>query len=189
MRPFPWKWRVCNEQALKPIEVDYSAEMEHDGRLYTFTVPNLEILECEACRSRVLPKKAFAAVIDRLRSEAGLLTPMQIRENRKRLGLTQEQLANCLRVAKETVSRWETGGQIQQRAMNDFMRAFFDVPELRTYLALIRGCAPVPCTPAPETYPVVHGAATNTTVVISAPVINTPASDYYEPTLAAAPAA
>jgi putative zinc finger/helix-turn-helix YgiT family protein len=138
-RPYPWKCRSCGKQSLKPVVVDYTTEMEHDGRLYSLMVPNLEILECEACRSRVLPEAALAAVVDKLRAEAGLMTPAEIREKRRRLGLTQEQLANYLRVAKETVSRWETGGQIQQRVMNDFLRAFFEVPELRAYLAELRG--------------------------------------------------
>ncbi len=138
-RPFPWKCRECGKRTLKPVVVDYSTEMEHDGRLYSFTVPNLEILECEACHSRVLPKAALEAVVDKLRAEAGLLKPAEILEKRKRLGLTQEQLANYLRVAKETVSRWETGRQIQQLAMNDFMEAFFAVPALRMYLKRRRG--------------------------------------------------
>jgi putative zinc finger/helix-turn-helix YgiT family protein len=73
-------------------------------------------------------------VTQELRQKAGLLTPTQIRENRKRLGLNQEQLANLLRVAKETVSRWETGGQIQQRAMDLLLRMFFDVPQVRHWL-------------------------------------------------------
>src|SRR5438874_3344122 len=120
-RPFPWKCRACGRQALKPTVVDYSTEMEHDGRAYSLTVPKLGILECEACHNRVLPDAALARVLDELRAQAGLLTPAEIREKRKQLGLTQEQLAKYLRVAKETVSRWETGGQIQQRAMSDFL--------------------------------------------------------------------
>jgi putative zinc finger/helix-turn-helix YgiT family protein len=119
--------------------MDYPAEVEHDGRPYSFIVPNIEILECEDCHNRVLPDVAFAAVMNKLRAEAGLLTPIEIREKRKHLGLTQEQFANYLNVAKETVSRWETGGQIQQRVMNDFMRAFFDLPSLREYLRRLRG--------------------------------------------------
>lgn len=138
-RPYPWKCRECGKQTLKPVVVDYSTEMEHDGRLYTFTVPNLEILECEDCHNRILPDAAFKAVVDRLRAEAGLLTPEEIRTKRKRLGFTQEQLANYLRVAKETVSRWETGGQLQQRAMDLLLRLFFDLPQVRMWLGVQGG--------------------------------------------------
>lgn len=119
--------------------MDYSTEMEHDGRLYSFTVPSLQILECEDCHNRVLPDAAFEAVVNRLRVEAGLLTPEEIRAKRKQLGFTQEQLANYLKVAKETVSRWETGGQIQQRAMDLLLRLFFDLPQVRLWLGAPRG--------------------------------------------------
>lgn len=138
-RPFPWKCRNCGERAVQPIRVDYATEMEHDGRPYALTVPNLDILECEQCHNRTLPDEAFAQVIAALRAEADLLTPEAIREHRKRLGLTQEEFANYLRVAKETVSRWESGKQIQQRAMNDFMTVFFNVPEAREFLRNLRG--------------------------------------------------
>jgi putative zinc finger/helix-turn-helix YgiT family protein len=141
-RPFPWKCRNCGNQSVKPVVVNYSTEMDHDGRSYSLTVPNLEILECEACQNRTLPDGALARVISELRVKADLLTPEEIRGNRRRLGLTQEQLAAYLRVAKETVSRWESGKQIPQRAMSDFMRSFFDVPELREYLRRLRGLPP-----------------------------------------------
>jgi putative zinc finger/helix-turn-helix YgiT family protein len=133
-RPYPWKCRSCGKQEVRPAIVDYSTEMEHDGRSYSLTVPNLTILECANCHNRNLPDEAFARVVGELRAKADLLTPEMIRAERKRLALTQEMLANLLGVAKETVSRWETGGQIQQRVMNDFLKAFFALPELRDYL-------------------------------------------------------
>ena len=57
-------------------------------------------------------------------------------QKRESLGLTQKQLANLLRVADATVSRWETGGQIQQRSMDLLLRAFSDIPALRQYLGM-----------------------------------------------------
>lgn len=121
--------------------MDYPAEMEHDGRSYSFVVTGIEILECDACHNRVLPSAAFVTVMDKLRTEAGLLTPTEIREKRKSLDLTQEQLANDLKIAKETVSRWETGGQIQQRVMDVLLRLYFDMPEVREYLKQSQGAA------------------------------------------------
>jgi hypothetical protein len=37
-------------------------------------------------------------------------------------------------VAVFTLSRWETGAQIQQRSLDRFLRAFFKLPELRETL-------------------------------------------------------
>jgi DNA-binding transcriptional regulator YiaG len=109
--------------------------MDHDGRAYSLTIPDLEILECADCHARSLPDKAHDILVAALRTKAGLLAPNEIREKRLGLGLTQEQLAKHLKVAKETVCRWETGGQIQQRAMDMLLRLYFDVADARTYLA------------------------------------------------------
>jgi len=133
-RTYPWKCRSCGQQLLNPKKVDYSTEMEHDGRAYSFAISDLSILECDACGERVLPDDSLQLVLDELRRKAGLLTPTEIREKRKQLGLTQEQLASHLGVAKETVSRWETGGQIQQRGFDKLLRVYFSVPEARSYL-------------------------------------------------------
>src|SRR5262245_1930245 len=125
-RPYPWKCRTCRERKVNPIMVpSYSAEMEHDGRAYTVTVRDLDVLECEACHARMLPDAASKRLTEALRREAGLLMPAEIRRKRELLGLSQKLLANHLNVAAETVSRWETGAQIQQRAMDLFLRAYF----------------------------------------------------------------
>ena len=44
------------------------------------------------------------------------------------LGLSQEQFANLLGVSEATVSRWEMGAQIQQRAMDRFLRVCLASP-------------------------------------------------------------
>jgi DNA-binding transcriptional regulator YiaG len=59
-----------------------------------------------------------------LRDAAGLLSPEQIRQNREALRLTQKQLANLMRISESTLSRWETGGQIQQRCMDGMALGF-----------------------------------------------------------------
>jgi putative zinc finger/helix-turn-helix YgiT family protein len=134
MRPFPWKCGTCGKRAVMPRVVEYGIEKEHDGRAYPLTIPNLEVYECQECHACTLPDKSSDKVTCALREAAGLLTPMEIRDQRKRFGLTQEQLATFLKVAKETVSRWETGGQIQQRSMDLLLRVFFGVPQVRSWL-------------------------------------------------------
>jgi putative zinc finger/helix-turn-helix YgiT family protein len=119
--------------------LDYPAEMEHDGRAYSLTIPALDVLRCESCGTRVLTDEAHQAIVTALRTAAGLLAPEEIRRRRESLGLTQKQLAACLKVADSTVSRWETGAQIQQRAMDLLLRAFFEVPQLRQYCADLAG--------------------------------------------------
>lgn len=140
-RPFPWKCRECRERAVSPATVDYVTELEHDGRLYPVTVNDLTVLRCEKCGSMQLPDASHERLMVALRRAAGLLTPNQITTRRSALGLNQKAFAQLLGVAPATVCRWESGGQIQQRVMNDFITAFFEVPELRAYLSKVRGVA------------------------------------------------
>jgi DNA-binding transcriptional regulator YiaG len=130
--------------------------MEHDGRSYSFTVPNIELLKCSSCQEQVLPNNSLIRIYDKLRSEAGLLSPAEIRDNRNRLGLTQDALATHLNIAKETISRWETGGQIQQRGYDTLLRVYFALKSVPDYLA--------PKLPGPALYPVrlLMNSASNT---------------------------
>ena len=70
-----------------------------------------------------------------LRKAAGLLTPDEIREGRRGLQLTQKALAEKLDIAEATLSRWETGAQMQQRVLDKILRAYFGLPELRRFFA------------------------------------------------------
>jgi putative zinc finger/helix-turn-helix YgiT family protein len=137
--PHPLKCRTCREKGVVPVTMDYTAEIEHDGRLYQVKVPQLEVLRCGACGAIVLGDAASERVSEALRRAAGLLSPAEIKAGRKRLNLKQKELASYLNVAESTLSRWETGGQIQQRAMDTLLRLFFDLPEVRARL----GCPEV----------------------------------------------
>jgi putative zinc finger/helix-turn-helix YgiT family protein len=106
----------------------------HDGRSYTVTVPALRPPRCRACGERVLDTEANQLISRAFRQQAQLLAPEEIRQYRKALGLTQEQLASTLGVAEATLSRWETGAQIQQRSLDKLMRLFFELPEVRRAL-------------------------------------------------------
>jgi transcriptional regulator with XRE-family HTH domain len=68
---------------------------------------------------------------DALRIHLKLLAPKQIREAIDRIGLTQKELALRLGIAEETLSRWLTESQIQSRAMDNLLRAYFAFPQIR----------------------------------------------------------
>jgi putative zinc finger/helix-turn-helix YgiT family protein len=133
-KPFPWKCAECGARAVMPVTVAYAVDMEYDGRTYPVEVPDLVAPQCSQCRAIVVDDAANRQLSAALRETLGILTPQQIRTNREALGLTQKQLANCLGVADATISRWETGAQIQQRAMDRLLRLFFGFSSVRTAL-------------------------------------------------------
>jgi putative zinc finger/helix-turn-helix YgiT family protein len=140
-RAFSPKCGKCRQRAVGLATVPYTTTFDHDGRKYTVTVPDLVVPRCSNCGTIALDEEANRRLSAAFREQAGLLAPQQIRDNRIALGLTQQALADLLGVGVSTLSRWETGAQIQQRSLDRFLRAFFTLPPLRTALA---GDIPVP---------------------------------------------
>ena len=114
--------------------IRYEAEVRHDGRLHSFTIPRLRIPVCRACGEKVFTENVDAQVNDALRAHLRLLTPAQIREGIKQVGMSQKAVAERLGIAEETLSRWLTETQIQSRAMDNLLRLFFGVPRVRDVL-------------------------------------------------------
>ena len=138
MKPFPWKCGSCRERAINPVVLPtYSTELEHDGRTYRVTL-KYYVARCENCGNIMLGDGASRKLSEALRHEAGLLQPGEIRAHREALGLTQKSLSGYLLIAEATLSRWETGAQIQQRAMDAFLRVFFRSAEARSILGVPR---------------------------------------------------
>ena len=136
MKPYPWKCGICRERALAPVVLpSYEAELEHDGRKYPLMLRDFEVLRCGHCGAVVLNDDMEQRLDAALRTAAGLLAPAEIRRRREALGLTQKELAAYLQISESTLSRWETGAQVQQRCMDRLLRGFFDVKEFRQYLA------------------------------------------------------
>lgn len=133
-KPFPWKCGHCRKRAVDLSSEPYSVELEHDGRSYSVSIPDLEAPRCKECGEVVLDDAANQRISDAFRRQLGLLTPKQIRSNREALLMTQKQLASRLGIAEATLSRWENGGQIQQRALDRLLRLFFELAEVRTAL-------------------------------------------------------
>ena len=112
-------------------KTNYHAEVRHDGRLHKFTIADLELPVCQACGERVFTEKVDGQVNDALRAHLNLLTPVQIRDAIKRVGMSQKDLATRLGIAEATLSRWVNEVQIQSRSMDNLLRVFFAFPEVR----------------------------------------------------------
>ncbi len=144
MPSLPWKCGKCGQRAVVPVVIPYEADVEHDGRAYRLVFPDLSVQRCERCGTIILDDAAGDRISAALRREAGLLTPEDILAHRQARRLTQKQLAGCLGIAEATLSRWETGAQIQQRCLDRFLRVLFAFPSVRAVLSR-------PAPPQPET--------------------------------------
>lgn len=133
-RPYPWMCARCGKKEIYPAAVEYSTEIDHDGRTYAVSIPALQTHQCRNCKELVFDTEANRQITEAFRRVANLLTPEEIRQNRQRLGLTQPALAERLEVGPATLSRWETGAQVQQRSLDKLLRLYFTLPEVRRAL-------------------------------------------------------
>src|SRR5947209_8733651 len=127
-KAFPWRCGKCLKDEVYPETMPYTIEVKHDGRLYHLEIPQITIPKCRACDELVFSNSVDDQILQALRAHVRLLTPQQIKEGRTALGLKKRDLAKRLGVAAETISRWERGGLIQSRAMDNFLRVYFAVP-------------------------------------------------------------
>src|ERR1017187_7522506 len=113
-KPFPWKCSHCKEKAVYEDLVTLETDVEHDARTYHVKLDGLKAPRCKRCGLVHPDSAANRQITLEFLRQAKLLMPDEIRRNRESLHLTQKQLACLLGIAEATVSRWETGAQIQQ---------------------------------------------------------------------------
>lgn len=135
-RPFPWRCFRCRQREVVRTTIPYTAEVNHDGIVHTVSIPALEVPRCRACGELVFDTVADEQINVMLRKQLNLMTPDDIRLGRRRLGLTQAALADQLGVAEKMVGDWEEGLAIQSRAMNNLLRVYFALPEVRAVLTM-----------------------------------------------------
>lgn len=133
-RPFPWPCPNCYARTIIPTVIEYTAKVKQDGVIYELHFPAMEVPRCPTCGETIITTAVDEQINDALRAKLRLLTPIQIRAGIEKLGLKQQEFAERLGVAPETISRWVNGALIQSRAMDNLLRLFFALPEVRDML-------------------------------------------------------
>jgi len=102
------------------------------------SVPAALHLRCPRCDEVVLgfteSRRLQEDAIELYRKKHGLLSADEIRAIRQRFGLTQSDLARLLHLGANTVSRWESGRNVQTQAMELLLRLLRDLPGSFDYL-------------------------------------------------------
>jgi putative zinc finger/helix-turn-helix YgiT family protein len=95
-------------------------------------------LSCPKCGEVLLrfqdAKRLGEDAIAVYRKKHGLLSSDAIRAIREHFNLTQADLARLLRLGANTVSRWESGRNVQTAAMDVLLRLIRDLPGSIDYL-------------------------------------------------------
>lgn len=133
-KPLPWRCPRCGKKEVRPHTSSFSMEVRHDGQLHDVQLEAVDIPTCGSCGERVFSKAVDEAISNALRKKLRLLTPDQIRRCIAALGVSQKEVAARLGVAEATFSRWATGSVIQSRAMDNLLRLYFAIPEVRQVL-------------------------------------------------------
>lgn len=102
------------------------------------TVPAVAHLSCPKCHEVVFrsrdARRLTEDAIAIYRRKHGLLSADQIRSIRGRYTLTQAEFGRLLRLGANTLSRWESGRNVQTEAMDTLLRVIRDVPGSIDYL-------------------------------------------------------
>ncbi|MBE7497134.1 MAG: helix-turn-helix domain-containing protein [Verrucomicrobiaceae bacterium] len=106
---------LAGDGIAETIEVQVSAWKDADGEIYLSGEAEAEI---EAVKARHM----------------GLMTPVQLKELRQALDLTQKQIAHLLQLGEKTWTRWESGRERPSRSMNILLNALMDGHVNVTYL-------------------------------------------------------
>ena len=101
-------------------------------------VPGALHLRCPNCDEVVLrfadARRLGEDAIGLYRKKHGLLSADDLRAIRGRFALNQGELARLLRLGANTISRWESGRNVQTAAMDVLLRLLRDLPGSLAYL-------------------------------------------------------
>ena len=127
---------VCSVCGTKMAEARGRLRLPVNGE--EISVPSAPHLRCPKCHEVVLrfedARRLSLDAIAIYRKRHGLLSADEIRAVRERFGLTQGELARLLHLGANTVSRWESGRNVQTAAMDVLVRLIRDLPGSVEYL-------------------------------------------------------
>lgn len=116
------KCPICNEGTLHTKQGEFVTELKNGIGKKELKVENLLWEECDTCGEKIFDNDAVKRISDSRYNALGLLTPNELKEIRKKLGYTQEQMAAFLGIGNKTYCRWENGVSIQTKSMDTLIR-------------------------------------------------------------------
>jgi HTH-type transcriptional regulator / antitoxin MqsA len=121
---------ICGRGALKKEVVE--EKLAYKGE--TITIPDYVVYKCDVCNETIVDKgtlKTSAKLLKNFKCKVdGLLAGDEIREIRRKLGLTQEEMSEILGGGLKGFARYETGQICQSKAMDNLLRVLDRFPQV-----------------------------------------------------------
>jgi putative zinc finger/helix-turn-helix YgiT family protein len=143
------KLRRCANCGHTPLRVETVADrfeyrVDGEGPI-TVEAENVPIEVCPSCGEKYFGPPAARVQHVAVCRALGLLTPEEIQAIRERLGPTQADFARLTGIGEATLSRWERGRVLPNRAMDRYLRLLdrnpTNVKLLKTLVFLPAGAA------------------------------------------------
>ena len=119
----------CRKGRLEAIQVDDVFDFRSESGLVQVTALNVPVEQCPVCGEQLVGPEAGRVRHHAICKTLGLLTPDEILEVRERLGLTQAEFSRLTGFGEATISRWERGRLLQNRANDRYLRLIAESPE------------------------------------------------------------
>jgi len=123
------KCPICGSELQKKVGTE---RFEYKGK--EIFIPDYVAYECTECGEAVVDpetlKKSGKLLKDFQRQVDGLLTGQQIKRIRKKLGLTQEQMAEIVGGGLKSFARYESGQVCQSKGMDNLLLILDAYPEM-----------------------------------------------------------
>jgi putative zinc finger/helix-turn-helix YgiT family protein len=118
---------VCGSEKIgTSVETDrFAYGTGPDAPQVTVQVP---VRTCADCGFQFTDEEAEEARHEAVCRQLGVLPPSQIRELRKRYGLSRAEFARVTRIGEASLARWESGALIQNGAHDQYLR-LISLPE------------------------------------------------------------
>lgn len=113
---------ACGAGKLKQNVVAEQFSYDGDRGAILVEAKDVPIRICDACGETFTGPEAARIRHEAICRALGLLTPDEIKALRERLGKTQQEFAELTGIGEATISRWERGRLLQNRANDNFLR-------------------------------------------------------------------
>jgi putative zinc finger/helix-turn-helix YgiT family protein len=121
---------ICGSNSLKKMRGQYEFKLPENMGSGMISISDTTWEECGACGEHILSTELHEALERERYRRLGLLLPQQIREIRKRAGLSQKEAAKILGVGEKTYTRWESGRSLQNKSSDNLIRLIDSSAEL-----------------------------------------------------------